>query len=127
MFALMSVRSLAQAGPPYLTDDPDPVPPKHFEAYIFELSDGTKAGTSFAGPSYEMNYGAAPNLQLHLVIPLVNSLPPNSPVTHGIGDIEFGAKYKFVDEKKFVPEIGVFPFIEFPTGNPDKGLGVGKT
>ena len=126
-FALTTMRCQAQAGPPYLTDDPDPVPRNHFEAYIFELSDGTKAGTALMGPSYEMNYGAAPNLQLHLVVPFVTSFTPGSPATHGLGDIELGAKYKLLDEKKYIPEIGVFPFIELPTGNADKGLGVGKT
>jgi len=118
----------AQAGPPYLTDDPDPVPLHHFEAYAFELSDSTPlAGTSFSGPSFEMNYGAAPNLQLHLVIPFVNQFTPGTSATHGIGDIELGAKYKLHDETKHLPEIGVFPFVELPSGDASRGLGVGST
>jgi hypothetical protein len=118
----------AQAGPPYLTDDPDPVPLHHFEAYAFELSDSTaNAGTSFSGPSFEMNYGAAPNLQLHLVIPFVTNFAPDGTTAHGIGDIEVGAKYKLFDEKKYLPEIGIFPFVEVPTGDASRGLGVGST
>jgi hypothetical protein len=119
--------SNAQAGPPYLTDDPDPVPLHHFEAYAFELSDGTPAaGTALAGPSFEMNWGAAPNLQLHLVIPFVNVYTSSASATHGFGDIELGAKYKFFDETKHRPEIGVFPFIELPAGDASRGLGVGS-
>jgi len=118
----------AQAGPPYQTDDPDPVPYRHFEMYAFSLSDTTQnAGTSWAAPSYEVNYGAAKNLQLHLVIPVVNNFAPGSSATHGIGDIEFGAKYKLFDETAHRPEIGVFPFVEFPSGDASRGLGVGKT
>jgi len=118
----------AQAGPPYLTDDPAPVPLHHFEAYAFELSDGTPAaGTAFAGPSFEMNWGAAPNLQLHLVIPFVNVYTSGAPTQHGFGDIELGAKYKLLDETKHRPEIGVFPFIELPAGDASRGLGVGST
>ena len=108
----------AQAGPPYQTDDPDPVPYQHFEMYAFSLSDTTQnAGTSWSAPSYEVNYGAAKNLQLHLVVPVVNNFAPGSSATHGIGDIEFGAKYKLFDETAHRPEIGVFPFIEFPSGD----------
>ena len=118
----------AQAGPPYLTDDPDPVPLHHFEAYAFALSDGTPtSGTALASPSFEMNWGAAPNLQLHLVIPFVNSFVVGQTVQHGFGDIELGAKYKLFDETPHRPEIGVFPFIELPAGDASRGLGVGST
>lgn len=129
LFALIAVyRCVAQAGPPYLTDDPDPVPLHHFEAYAFELSDSTPAaGTSLTGPSFEMNWGAAPNLQLHLVVPFVNNLAPDQPATHGVGDIELGAKYKLFDETAHLPEIGIFPFVELPAGDASRGLGVGST
>jgi hypothetical protein len=126
--AVHAACALAQAGPPYLTDDPDPVPFHHFEAYAFELSDTTaNAGTSASGPSFEMNYGAAPRLQLHLVIPFVTNFAPDGPATHGIGDIELGAKYEIFAETKYRPEIGVFPFIELPSGDASRGLGVGST
>ena len=57
----------AHAGPPFQTDDPDPVDYHHFEMYAFELSDGTgknAGGTVLEVPAYEVNYGAAPGLQL---------------------------------------------------------------
>ena len=113
--AFLSVRpSGAQAGPPYQTDDPDPVPYRHFEAYIFSLSDTTKAaGTACAGPtSFEMNYGAASRLQWHLVIPFEQNFAPDGIVTHCIGDTELGAKVKLLSESKFLPETGIFPFVE---------------
>ena len=118
----------AFAGPPFQTDDPDPVPYRHFEAYAFELSDGTvPGGTTLEVPSYEMNWGAAPNLQLHLIIPLAANFAPNGgPVNYGIGDTELGAKVRFVKETKHRPEVGIFPFFELPTGSPANGLGVGK-
>lgn len=125
MFA--TTRGAAQAGPPYLTDDPDPVPRGHWEAYIFSLSDGTHAGTALTAPSYEMNYGAAKNLQLHFVLPYVHVFAPGTPTAHGLGDIEVGAKYKLIDESELVPEIGVFPFVELATGDPGRGLGFGTT
>src|ERR1035441_8979449 len=59
----------AHAGPPFQTDDPDPVEYHHFEMYAFELSDSTGknvGGTVLEVPAYEVNYGAAPGLQPHL-------------------------------------------------------------
>jgi hypothetical protein len=121
----------AFAGPPFQTDDPDPVAYRHFEMYAFELSDGTgknAGGTVLEVPSYEVNYGVVPNVQLHLVVPVGASFAPmNGPVNYGIGDTELGAKVRLVKETKQFPEIGIFPFFEFPSGNADRGLGVGKT
>lgn len=119
----------AFGGPPFQTDDPDPVPYRHFEAYLFELSDGTSAGgTALEFPAYEMNWGAVSNLQFHIVLPLTTSFAPDhGPVTFGMGDTELGAKYRFVKETDQRPEIGIFPFVEVPTGNVNRGLGVGAT
>jgi len=121
----------ALAGPPFQTDDPDPVEFRHFEMYAFELSDGTgknAGGTTLEVPSYEVNYGVVPNVQLHLVVPVgAIFLPAGGPVNYGVGDTELGAKVRFVKETKRVPEVGIFPFFELPSGNADKGLGVGKT
>src|SRR5271154_6706518 len=91
---LLLVPGAAFAGPPFQTDDPDPVAYRHFEMYAFELSDGTTAGgTTLAVPSYEVNYGVVPNVQLHLVVPVAAVFPPDSgPVHYGIGDTELGAK-----------------------------------
>ena len=121
----------AHAGPPFQTDDPDPVAFRHFEMYAFELSDGTgknAGGTSLEVPAYEVNYGVVPNVQLHLVLPLTASFAPSGwPTNYGMGDSELGAKIRFVKETKRVPEVGIFPFFELPSGNADKGLGVGAT
>jgi hypothetical protein len=99
--------------------------------YAFELSDGTgknAGGTALEAPAYEVNYGVVPNVQLHLVLPLIASFAPGSNSTnYGLGDTELGAKVRFVKETKRVPEVGIFPFFELPSGNADKGLGVGAT
>jgi len=123
--------TIAHAGPPFQTDDPDPVEFHHFEMYAFELSDGTgknAGGTSLEVPAYEVNYGVVPNVQLHLVLPFTTSFAPmGGPTNFGMGDTELGAKVRFVKETKRVPEVGIFPFFELPSGNADKGLGIGKT
>ena len=83
------------AGPPFQTDDPEPVGYQHFEAYVFSTYDGTKSGSATQGPAYEMNWGVVPDVQLHLVIPAAASIPKDGPSSFGIGDTEVGVKFPF--------------------------------
>jgi len=116
------------AGPPFQTDDPDPVPFGHYEFYTFGSSDSTVAGgTSLFAPAAEFNWGAVPNVQIHAVLPMaVNFSPDHGPVNYGLSDTEIGVKYRFVQEGKRLPEIGTFPFVEVPSGSAVRGLGVGS-
>lgn len=117
--------SVAAAGPPFLTDDPEPVELGHFEAYLFSTWDAQPGATSIQGPAVEFNVGAAPGLQLHLVVPLA-TLTGGVRTTHGLGDVELGAKYRFVEETDRMPQVGTFPMLELPTGDADRGLGNGR-
>ena len=116
----------AFAGPPFLTDDPEPVPFKHWEAYLFSTVDDKHKQTDATGPAFEFNVGALPNLQVHLVIPMAYSSPADGPRAYGLGDIEFGLKYRFIQETDNRPQVGIFPMLEIPTGDDKRGLGNGK-
>ncbi|PRC92451.1 transporter [Solimicrobium silvestre] len=118
---------LANAGPPFLTDDPEPVEYQHSELYISTMQTQTSNGTTGTLPHIEYNYGAAPDLQLHIIIPYEFNSPNNGSRQLGLGDIELGAKYRFIQETDSMPMIGVFPLIETPSGDAEKGLGNGKT
>jgi len=123
-FLMMLLGSIpAFAGPPFQTDDPDPVPWHHYEAYLFSTTDQGRGVSSSELPAAEFNVGAAPNLQLHIIIPGSYVTPQGS---YGIGDVELGAKYRFLQETGKRPEVGVFPLIEAPTGNSRLGLGNGQ-
>jgi hypothetical protein len=116
----------ANAGPPFLTDDPEPVLFEHWEFYLFSTVDATHGNTNALVPAFEFNIGALPDLQLHLVIPLAHASPADAPSTYGVGDWEFGLKYRFVQETDNCPQVGIFPMLEIPTGDPDRGLGNGQ-
>jgi hypothetical protein len=111
------------AGPPFQTDDPEPVRWHHYEAYLFGTFDRSPGAGSWALPAMEFNVGAAPNLQLHIVIPGAYVTPRGS---YGLGDIELGAKYRFLGETAKRPQVGVFPMLEVPTGDSRLGLGNGQ-
>jgi len=116
----------AFAGPPFLTDDPEPVPFKHWEFYLFSTVDATRKSTNGTGPAFEFNVGALPNLQVHLVLPLAFTAPQDEPSAYGLGDMEFGLKYRFIQETDYRPMVGVFPLLEIPTGDANRGLGNGR-
>lgn len=113
------------AGPPFLTDDPEPVPFKHWEFYLFSTVDARPNSTNGTGPAFEFNVGALPNLQVHLVLPLAFTAPVGEPSAYGLGDMEFGLKYRFIQETDYRPMVGVFPLLEIPTGDDNRGLGNG--
>jgi hypothetical protein len=124
------------AGPPFQTDDPEPIDFRNYEFYTFAASDGTAVETDTVGPAVEFNWGALPNLHLHIIVPAAAIFPANNPAlapagvgprAFGLGDIETGIKYRFVQEAKRRPMIGTFVMFELPAGSAAKGLGVGKT
>ena len=116
----------AWAGPPFLTDDPEPVELKHWEFYAAAEWSAERHAASGTAPHVELNYGALPNLQLHIIVPAVFSWSSGSRAQYGLGDIELGAKFRFVDEAERRPQVGIFPLLILPTGSKDRGLGAGK-
>ena len=138
LFAIACVSPVALAqGPPYQTDDPVPVDLHHYEFYIFGSTDGTPVEVDSVGPAIEFNWGAIPRVQLHAILPAGVAAPLNhpayaatgqgqGPMEFGLTDMELGAKIAWIKESKHIPQIGTFTMFEMPTGDYDKGLGIGK-
>ena len=135
LFALAASRLHAQAGPPFQTDDPTPVDYGHYEFYVFGMVDGTPVELDPTGPAFEFNWGAVPTVQLHAILPLGAAIPLNNPVyapagagpsAYGLSDMELGLKWGFLKQTAHRPQIGSFTMLELPTGNSDRGLGLGR-
>jgi hypothetical protein len=126
---MLCLPDAARAGPPFETDDPEPVETGHWEVYVFSAGAIGAHGSTGLGPSLEVNYGAAPNLQLHLIAPTAYDAPAGSPAVFGIGDTELGAKYRLINpgEHDWYPQIGIFPLVELPSGKASRNLGAGRT
>jgi hypothetical protein len=116
----------AFAGPPFLTDDPVPVDYRHGEIYLFSTGTHDSGGTSGVGPAVEFNYGILPDTMIHLITPMAFGAPEGGSSHFGYGDTEVGVNYRFFHETDLLPMIGVFPLVEIPTGDEDKGLGNGE-
>ena len=115
----------AHAGPPFVTDDPEPVDFRHWE--INTAATGALHGgqASLGLPSVDINYGIAPDVQLHAQPRF--SIERGAETQKGIDDTEFGVKYRFYESKgedrSFM--LGVYPMYQLATGarrlGPDRG------
>jgi hypothetical protein len=124
-FALITVPFSALAGPPFKTDDPEPVEFKNWEIYLASQYSNDRSGVSATAPHVEINYGIMPNAQLHIIAPMEYVKPAGSPSHYGYGDTELGIKYRFFENEEAKFMIGTFPLVEIPTGDQSRGLGNG--
>jgi hypothetical protein len=114
---------LALAGPPFLADDPEPTDTGHWEIYAPQ-ADASGLGRDYDGSlGVELNYGAAPNVQITVGLP--------GAVSHGVqgfhsgrGDLELSAKYRFFHDEAAGISLAIFPGLTLPTAS--RGLGAGR-
>jgi len=78
----------ALAGPPYVSDDPEPTDYKHFEIYTFNNGTNTRDGTAGeTGTSF------------------------------GPSNIELAAKYRCLHQDSFGLDVSIFPRVFLPSGS----------
>ncbi|MGH8212933.1 MAG: transporter, partial [Rhodanobacteraceae bacterium] len=116
--AALAMGGPALAGPPYVTDDPQPTDPSRYEIYLFD--GGTRARDDTENTvGIDFNYGAAPNLQLTAVVPFVFEHPQRGASAGGPGNIELAAKYRIVHAQGTAWNVAVFPRLFLPAGSSD--------
>jgi hypothetical protein len=123
--SLLLLGGVLAAGPPYLTDDPEPVPLGHWEVFLF--TQGQRLGGVHSGlrPAMEANYGPFQNAQLQVQIPLAYADSDDGIRHRGLGDLQAGFKYRFQEESDGMPQLAVYPQVQAPTGRDADGLGAG--
>jgi hypothetical protein len=120
---------------PFFTDDADTTDKGKFHVEFYNEYDllqralypAKRQNTS----SLRLNYGVTKRLELDLNAPLIaifnSKVSAHNPI--GVGDTQFGVKYRFYDEKErsWLPALGVVFYVKVPTGNPRELLGSGGT
>jgi hypothetical protein len=100
------------AGPPYVTDDPQPTDTGHWEIYNFVDGDHAPGVTS-GEAGFDLNYGAVKDVQLTLVLPA--GYVDAGSLDVGGGQIEAAAKFKLLHQDGFGLDLAVFPRAFIPT------------
>lgn len=124
---LSAISGTVFAGPPFVTDDPEPTDYRHVELYVAYEQTKTRSGLEGALPEVELNVGAAPDLQLSVSLPLAFSRPMGAPNREGLGDVSLGAKYRLLQESESTPMAAFYPSVTVPGGNSKLGLGSGAS
>ena len=115
----------AHAGPPFLTDDPEPVERGHAEVNL--IAQGTRTGAGRSGSlQVELNLGCARETQCHVALPVATDRPVGGPSQTGLGDAEVGAKLRLLDRPDDGWSAAVYPTLFLPTGDAQRGLGNGR-
>jgi Putative MetA-pathway of phenol degradation len=114
--ALAAVSATATAGPPYMSDDPEPTDYQHFEIYRFATGTSRHGGTS-GESGVDVNYGAAQDLQLTAVLPAAYELPAVGNDAVGFGNVELAAKYRFLHHADVGWDVAVFPRVILPSAS----------
>ncbi len=114
------------AEPPFNTGDPEPTDPGHFEIYLSGSYTSNDSGSEGELPELEVDYGALPDLQLHIATPFLYNNPHGGGGAYGYGDTELGAKLRLYSNPDKAFQWGIYPLMEVPTGDASKGLGNGQ-
>jgi hypothetical protein len=115
-----SISHAAVAGPPFLTDDPEPTETGRWEIYA-PYAEGEGRGANLEGTGgVELNYGAARDLQITVGLPVAYAREDGD-WRSGFGDLEVSAKYQFYHGTIEGLSIAVFPGLTLPTAS--NGMG----
>jgi Putative MetA-pathway of phenol degradation len=114
----------AQAGPPFVTDDPEPPPPGGWEINVPFILERTAGNTEMNAPLFDFNYGL-PNVQLKLEFPVAIAHEDSSGTAAGAGDLLLGVKWRVLNNEQSQLQFGIYPQLLLPTGDHSRGLGDG--
>jgi hypothetical protein len=115
----------AQAGPPFVTDDPEPPPPGGWEINVPFTLERTPGKTEMDAPLFDFNYGL-PDVQLKLEFPIKIVHEDSAGSAAGAGDLLLGVKWRFFNNEQSHIQLGTYPQLLLPTGDRTRGLGEGQ-
>jgi hypothetical protein len=128
IIALAATCNIAWAGPPFTTDDPEPVEYQHWEVNYAIAKSWSAHEASASLPNIDINYGISPDIQLHLQ-PEYAYERSGRDAHYGIDNTEIGVKYRFFNRQYGDSSImvGIYPIVQLPTGDTRLGPSSGKT
>jgi len=111
---------VAEAGRPFMTDDPVPTYTGQWTVYA-PVVDATGNGDSFGGTlGAEINYGAAEDLEVTLLLPAAFA-HDGAGWAWAAGDLQLAAKYRFYHDEEAGFAVAVAPGISLPTAGRQLG------
>jgi hypothetical protein len=110
-------RAHAQAGPPFLTDDPETPGNKHWEINFGFIGSRNPGAGAYQVPDFDINYGLGDRIQLKYELPIAIEETRPLPATDGqpaqsesiavgLGESLMGVKWRFYEHHPGDPWVG---------------------
>jgi hypothetical protein len=103
---------LAQAGPPFLTNDPGTPGNGDWEINVAAAPTVERSGASYQAPQLDLNYGVGDRLQLTYEVSYVLETADGASDHSGWSNGYLGAKWRFVDQGEDGWKVSIFPQAE---------------
>ncbi len=107
----------AQAGPPFLTNDPGTPGNANWEINLGSMQTIARGVSSYQVPQIDLNYGLGERIQLTYEIPYILQHSSGQPMQSGWSNGYPGVKWRFLDQGEDGWHLSTFPQIE-TTGSP---------
>jgi hypothetical protein len=114
----------AQAGPPYITNDPGTPGDGNWEINVASMTTRSDGVTEWQLPQLDLNFGLGNRIQLTYEVPYVFQSGGGEPQASGWSNGFLGVKWRFLDQGEGAWQMSVFPQYEIPglTSAQQKGL-----
>ena len=110
---LISKLSLAQGGPPLVTDDPETPGNGKWEINILGSLSQSPGNQTYEFPYFDVNYGLGENIQFKLENGWVFKKSTDAGLKSGASSAEIGVKWRFIGEEKNGISVSTYPQYEF--------------
>jgi len=107
--AILPVAAHAQAGPPFLSNDPGTPGNGNWEINVGSMQTVTRFGASYQVPQLDVNYGLGDRIQLTYLVPYVIQTSGGGNVHEGWGNASPGVKWRFLDQGEEGWQLSTFP------------------
>ena len=107
--ALLPAIACAQAGPPFLTNDPGTPGDRNWEINLCTMPTVARGVTTWQAPQLDLNFGVGDRIQLTYEIPYILQDTAGQQIEGGWSNGSPGIKWRFLDEGEGKLQMAVFP------------------
>jgi hypothetical protein len=102
----------AQAGPPFLTNDPGTPGDSNWEINVADMQTNARKVSSYQVPQIDLNFGVGDRIQLTYEIPYTVETSRDERTETGWSNGYAGAKWRFLDQGEDGWQASMFPQVE---------------
>jgi hypothetical protein len=117
----------AQAGPPFLSNDPGTPGNGHWEINLASTQVISRGAGSYETPQIDLNYGIGERIQLTFEVPYVLQSDTGQPTRSGWGNAYPGIKWRFLDQGEDGWQASIFPQVETGVSMASQREGIGSS